>query len=131
MQRLLQHLGVQRRELEAAGAAAVTVVPQGEPGGTAGLPLLVLELLALLLVGRVRVDHLEQPAAQDPQRLGVELLGLGDEVGLGAPPVMRRDSVGQVEHGPDDHPSLLLVQPPSGEGSSRRLEGRVEVLGEP
>ena len=65
---------------EPAMGLAVTVVGHRQPGRLRGLRLLLLQQVRLVGVGEVGGDHLEEPAAEDPQGAGVVLGGGGDQV---------------------------------------------------
>ena len=52
----------------------MAVVRHGQPRGLGGLGLVLAELLLLLRVRTLGVDDLEDPAAEDVQRLGVVVL---------------------------------------------------------
>ncbi len=123
---LLEDRGVQVGELEGAGVGAVAVVAQGQAGPGGRAAFLLLELLALAFVGGGGVEDLEDPAAQDPQGLGVDQGGLGDQVRLGQVAPGRVEVGGQVVHGGDDHPGVLDT-----ERSRRRARGGWSRTGRP
>ena len=82
-QGFLEQVSVQGGELELPLRGAVAVGPDREVRQRPRLGLLLLQLLALGLIGGLGADHLEEPFAQLPQRRGVERLGLVDHVRLG------------------------------------------------
>lgn len=85
-----------------AGAAAAEV---GEPqaGVGAGVAFLLLEAAAFFVLGDLGGDDVEHAAAQDAQAAGVEVGGLGDQVGLGGLAGRGVDAGWQrVEGGGDD-----------------------------
>ena len=70
-------------EGEPAVDLAVSVLPHREPGGGGRVAFLAFEELGLVGVGGIRGHDLQEPASEPLQRAGVEVLGLGEQVGLG------------------------------------------------
>ena len=114
-------------------AGAFVVLPHRERRTPQRLGLFPLECLALELLGEVGGDHLEDPAAQDPQRLRVVVGGQLDQVRLGGRALLGRDrelaGARQPVQGGDDRAGLGEVDPP---GGHRRREDvmLLELLGE-
>ncbi len=81
--RLAQHRGVQRGHPELAMGDALGVLPHGEGGLARGLGFFGLEQLALICLGRLRGDHLEEPVTQDRERDRVVRGRLIHQVSLG------------------------------------------------
>ena len=92
---------------EPAVGLAVPVVGHRQPGRLRGLGLFLLQQVGLVGVGQVGCDHLQEPAAEDPQGPGVVLGGGGDQVPLGLDDQVGVQVVGQRLDRADDHPGLL------------------------
>jgi hypothetical protein len=74
----------------------VAVVDHREPGGLRRVGLLALQQPGLMGVGLVGGEDVEEPAAQDPQRCGVVVGGLGDQVPFGPLDQLRAQLRAQV-----------------------------------
>ena len=98
---------------------AVAVVVDQQPGGGLGVAFLAFEQLGFVGVGGVRVDDLEDPAAEDLQGLGVEVFGLLEQVPLGVGDKVRVEVAGELGQGAEDGLGLLDVDPALGQ----RLRG--------
>ena len=94
-----------------AGAFVVLEHRERRPAQRFGFFL--LESLAVVLLGEVGGDHLEDPTAQDAQRLGVMVLGHGHEVDLGLLALLRVDREltggGELVEAGHDRPCLRGV----------------------
>ena len=83
-QGLLEHgAGEAGVDGESAVGLAVPVVPDHQPGGGLGVAFLASNRAGFVGVGGVGVDDLEDPAAEDLQRLGVMDFGQLEQVPLG------------------------------------------------
>jgi hypothetical protein len=99
-----------------AVAAAVAVVADRERRGRPGVVLLLLEEAGFVGFADLGGDDVEDPAAQDPQRLGVVVAGELDEVVFGSEADRRVEVVGERGDGVDDDVGLVEQQPAGGEG---------------
>ena len=72
---------VREPALQVGGAVAAPA--QAQPGGLRGPAFLLLEAAAFVVLGDLGGHDLEDLATEDPQPGGVEVGGLGDQVGLG------------------------------------------------
>ncbi len=110
-------------EGEPAVDLAVSVLPHREPGGGGRVAFLAFEELGFVGVGGVGVDDFQEPASEPFQRAGVEVLGLGEQVGLGVLDQRRVEVGGEVVEGPEDDLGLLDVHPTLGEGVAGLVVG--------
>jgi hypothetical protein len=87
-------------------------VLEEQAGVGAGLPFLLLEPPALLVLGDLGSDDVEDAAAQDAEPARVEVLGLGHEPGLGLRPELGTDPRRELVERGHDHPRLREVDLP-------------------
>ena len=100
---------MQRGDGEPAVALPLAVVGHRERRRRPGRGLFGLEAAGFLGLGGLGVDHLEQPAAQDPQRPGVVVGGLAEQERLRLRHHTGVEIIGQVVDRVDDHARLLDV----------------------
>ena len=74
----------------------MAVVPDGEPGGRGRVAFLAFEEGGFVGVGGLGGDDLEDPAAEDPQRLGVVVGGQAEQLRLGLSIDVGVEVVGQL-----------------------------------
>ncbi len=95
-----------------------------------GVAFLAFEQGGFVGVGGVGVDDFEDPAAEDLERLGVEVSGLFEEVAFGLLDHLRVEVGGQVGQGVEDGFGLLDVHAAGGQGGAGQVVA-LEPLGEP
>jgi hypothetical protein len=84
----------------------VATDPHAQQGAAACGALLGLEPAALLLLGEVRRQHLQDLAAEHPQPRRVEVAGLGEQVRLRLQPQLGVQVVGKLVERLHDHAGL-------------------------
>jgi hypothetical protein len=129
-QGFLEHRGGEGVEGEPAVDPAVAVLPHGQPGRRRRGAFLAFEEPGFVGVGHFWREHLEEPAAEQPQRLGVVAGGEVEQMRLGPLVELAVEVVGELGERTEDHRGLLDLDPAVGQ---RGPGGPValEVVGEP
>ena len=84
-----------------------------------------------MVLGDLGGHDLEDLATEDPQLGGVEVRGLGDQVGLGLGPDRVVEAVGELAQRGGDRVRLLDVDAPGPDRVGERVPARVQLFGEP
>ena len=118
---LLEHGSHGGGQREPAAGPAVAVVDHRQRRRLVGLRFLLGEERGLVGVGGLGVDDLQQPPAENPQCLGVVVLGLGEQERLRLGAGAGVDLLGQRIDGLDDDRGLVRQQTTARQGSPDRL----------